>query len=149
MIVSGYLTENIKLTKLHDHTAAGTTDVTDCVTVDMAGYDGALFFTSFSVAAADNSLKLQQSSDDGSSDAYSDLEGSGVVSGASPSYEDVWLDITNPGKRYLKPVVVVDTSSTVESVWCIQYRARSLPITNTVSGTIIGEQTNAPAEGTA
>jgi hypothetical protein len=145
----GFLTEHVKITKIHDHTTAGTTDVTDAVTLDMSGYEGVVFLTSFGTAAADNSLKAQQSDDDGSSDGYSDIIGSGVVSGASPSNEDVILDIFRPQKRYVKAVVVVDTSSTVESIWAIQYKPRNTPITNSVSGTLLAEQHHAPAEGTA
>lgn len=149
--MQAYLTECCKFVKLADHTAAGTADVTGA-SVDMAedgGYDGVVFFTSFSVAAADNSLKAQQSSDDAVADAYSDLEGTGVVTGTSPSYEDVVLDIYRPTKRYVRPVAVVDTSSTVESIWSIRYKSRDLPITNTVSGTLLVEQHSSPAEGTA
>lgn len=149
--MQGYLTQNVKITKVADHTAAGTTDVTGA-SVDMAedgGYDGVVFMTSFGTAAADNLLKAQQSSDDGSADDFGDLEGTGVVSGASPSNEDVVLDIQRPTKRYVRPVAVVDTSSTVESIWAIRYRSREVPLTNSVSGTLICEQHSSPAEGTA
>ena len=151
MLGAGYLTEHCKITKLADHTAAGTTDVNGA-SVDMAeegGYDGVVFFTSFGTAAADNLLKAQQSSDDGSADSFGDLEGTGVVSGASPSNEDVILDIVRPTKRYVRPVAVVDTSSTIESIWAIRYRSRDRAVSNSVSGTQICEQHSSPAEGTA
>lgn len=145
-VISGFLSDCVKITKIADHSTAATSAVTSA-TVDMAGYDGALFFSSFGTADATNSLKLQQSSDDAASDAYSDLEGTSVASGTSD--EDVWIDITNPAKRYLKLVATRGASSTLESMWVIQYKARSVPVDNTTSGTIIGEQFNGPAEGTA
>ena len=145
-MIDGYLTDNVKITKVKDHSAADTASVA-CTGVDMAGYDGVLFLTSFGTANANNVLKVQQSSDDGSSDAYDDLLGTSVASGSSD--EDVWYDLTRPGKQYVRPYVVRGTSSTLESVWAVQYKARAKPITNSVSGTIIGEQGNALAEGTA
>lgn len=151
MLGAGYLTEFAKWTKVADHTAAGTTDV-ESASVDMAedgGWDGVVFFTSFSVAAADNSLKVQQSSDDGSTDSFGDLEGTGAVTGTSPSYEDIVVDVLRPTKRYVRAKAVVDTSSTVESIWAVRYRSRTRPVTNTVSGTLLAEQHSSPAEGTA
>jgi hypothetical protein len=146
MVVSGYLSDCVKITKIKDHSSANTTAITSDA-VDMAGYDGALFLTSYGTAASDNIAKLQQSSDDGGSDDYSDLEGTGTTSGSSD--EDIFIDINRPTKRYLKLVAARGTSSTLESIWVIQYKARSLPIDNTTTGTIAGEQHNSPAEGTA
>ena len=145
-VISGFLSDAVKLTKIKDHSTAATSEVSSD-SVDMLGYDGALFFSSFGTADATNSLKLQQSSDDASTDAYSDLEGTSVASGTSD--EDVWIDITQPGKRYLKLIATRGASSTLESMWVIQYKARALPVDNTTSGTIVGEQFNGPAEGTA
>jgi hypothetical protein len=141
------LSSMIKITKVANHTAAGTTDV-ESASVDMAGYESVLFRTSYSVAAADNYLKAQQSSDDGVADGWSDLEGTKVLTGASPSNEDTWVEVFRPTKRYVRAVAVVDTSSTVESIWADQYGARETP-TNSVSGTIIGETHASPDEGTA
>lgn len=145
-MLRGFLAEKVKLLKIKDHSTADTSAVTSD-TVDTQGYDGVLFVTSFGTAASGNTIKLQQSSDDAATDAYSDLEGTSVSSGTSD--EDVWIDIQRPGKRYLKLVAARGTSSTLESVWAILYNARSLPVDNTTSGTIIGETTLSPAEGTA
>lgn len=145
-MLPGYLSDQVKLLKIQDHTTAATSAVTSD-TVDTAGYDSVLFITSFGTAASGNTIKLQQSSDDAATDAYSDLEGTSVSSGTSD--EDVWIDIHRPGKRYLKLVAARGTSSTLESMWAILYNARALPVDNTISGTITGEQTQSPAEGTA
>lgn len=135
-----------KLIKIADHSTAATSAVTS-IAVDTAGYDGALFFSSFGTAAADNTVKVQQSSDDGSTDAYSDLEGTSVSS--STSDEDVWVDVFRPTKRYLKFVAARGTSSTLESMWVQLYNPRTMPVDNTTSGTITGEVFATPAEGTA
>lgn len=141
------LSNHVKITKVKDHSAAATSDVTSDG-VDMAGWDGCLFLTSFGTAAAGNSLKAQQAADSGGSpDDFSDLAGTSVVSGTSD--EDVWIDIYRPRKRYLKVVATRGTSSTLESVWAIQYRGRKAPVSNVLSGTIIGEAHVSPAEGTA
>lgn len=135
------------LTKVKDHTTAGTTDVESDI-IDMAGYEGAVFFTSLGTAAADNLLKVQQNTANSTS-GMADLVGTGVTSGASPSNEDLWVEVYKPLERYLRAVVVIDTSSTCESVWCLRYGARELPVDNTTSGTIEGEVHVSPIEGTA
>lgn len=136
-----------KLTKVADHTTAGTTDVESAI-IDMSGWEGVRFFTSFGTAAADNLLKVQQDDANGAG-GMADLLGTSVVSGASPSNEDVWVDVYRPTKRYLRCIAVVDTSSTVESIWAEQYGPRELPASSSVSGTITGEAHVSPAEGTA
>jgi hypothetical protein len=140
------LSEQIKINKITDHTTAATDAVTSGA-VDMAGYEGVLFLTSFGTAAANNLVKAQQSSDDGATDAYSDLEGTSVTSGTSD--EDVYIDIFRPTKRYLKLVATRGTSSTLESIYALQYNPRTLPVDNTITGTINGEAFVTPAEGTA
>jgi len=139
-----------KLIKIKDHSAAGTSPITSSA-IDMdqdGGYDGALIFTSFGTPATNNVMKAQQSDDDGSSDAYSDLLGSQTIPGASD--EDVWIEVFRPTKRYLKVIATPGTSSTVESIWALLYGARDTNnVTNQVTGTIIGTQLISPAEGTA
>lgn len=142
----GLLSENVKLFKAADHSAANTTGVTSSA-IDTQGYGGCLIITSFGTAAADNTVKVQQSDDDAATDAYSDLTGTSVASGTSD--EDVWVDIKRPAKRYLKLVAARGTSSTLESIWAILYNPTSVPVDNTTSGTIVGESFAQPAEGTA
>lgn len=144
-----FLSDNVKITKVADQATAATSTVTSAA-VDMAangGWDGVMFLTSYGTAAADNLIKAQQSSDDGSADAYADIAGSEINGGASD--EDQVLDIFQPQERYVKCLAQRGTSSTSGDIWAIQYRGRSLPVTNTVSGTIVVQQLNRPAEGTA
>lgn len=137
------LSGQIKITKVADHTAAGTTAVNSS-SVDMANYEGVLFLTSFGTAATDNSVNAAQSSDDSS---FDDLLG--TKTGATASDEDVWLDIYRPSDRYVRLEAVRTTSSTLESIYAIQYGPKKLPVDNTTTGTIIGEAHVSPAEGTA
>lgn len=137
------LSAECKFTKVKDHSAAGT-DAVNSDSVDMAGWNGVVFLTSFGTANANNTANGAQSSDNSS---FDDLAGTSVSSGASD--EDVWLDIYRPSDRYVRLEVARGTSSTLESIWAIQYRGSKMPVSNVVSGTIIGERHVSPAEGTA
>lgn len=140
------LSNAVKITKVEDPTADGTAAI-DSAGVDMSGYEGVLFVTSFGTAASDNTVNAAQSSDDGSTDAYADLEGTSVASGTSD--EDVWVDVFRPRLRYVRLEVARGTTTTMGDIWAIQYGPRTLPVDNTTSGTIVGEAHVSPAEGTA
>lgn len=144
MFGAGYLTEFIKITKVADHTTAGTGDVS-CSSVDMAadgGYDGVVFVTSYGTAATDNILKAAGSSDDSSFTEYA----SSAQQASGSSDEDVILDIQRPLQRYVKPVPERGTSSTCESVYAIRYRSRTRPVTShDVTGTSAIQQASSPA----
>lgn len=137
----------VKLLKVQDHTTAGTSTITSDA-IDTKGFSGVLVLSSFGTAASGNTAKLQQSSDDGSTDDYSDLTGTSITSGTSD--EDVWLDLYRPQKRYVKAVFARGTSTTLESVWAILYGPLSAPVTyNNTTGTIVGEAHVEESEGTA
>ena|SRR3990167_4291235 len=137
-IITGYLSDNVKITKLADHSTANTTDV-ESSSVDMNGYDGALFLSSFGTANANNKLTIQDSADDVT---FADTV---AFEDSTTSDEDVAVDVRHPTKRYLRVKGERGTSSTLESIWCIQYNARSKAITNAVSGTMAVAKFNAPA----
>ena len=137
------LSDFIKLTKVKDHSTAATSAV-NSDGVDMTGYAGVVFLTSFGTAATDNTVEVAQSTDNSS---FADLLGTSVASGASD--EDVWVDVYEPQERYVRLEVARGTSSTLESIWALQYGARSIPVDNTTTGTIVGESHVSPAEGTA
>lgn len=145
----GFLTEHCKLIKVADHTTAGTTAV-NSAGVDMSqngGFDSVCFFSSFGTAASNNTANVAQSDDDGSADDYTDLTGTSVSSGSSD--EDVFVDVRAVGKKWIRFEAARGTSSTLESIWAILYNAKNVPVDNTTSGTIVGEQHAAVAEGTA
>ena len=138
------LSNHVKITKVSDHSAAATSAV-NSTGVDMAGYEGVLFITSFGTAAADNTVNAAKGLTLGGT--YDDLLGSSVASGTSD--EDVWIDVYRPIDRFVRLEAARGTSSTLESIWAVQYGARKLPVDNVVSGTVIGEAHTSPAEGTA
>lgn len=141
--MTAFLSEQVKLTKVADHATAATSAI-NSDGVDMAGFDNVLFITSFGTAAANNTVNAAQSSDNST---FADLEGTSVASGTSD--EDVYVDVKCPSDRYVRLEVARGTSSTCESIWAIQYGARSMAVDNTTSGTITGEAHVSPAEGTA
>lgn len=138
------LSSAVKLTKVADHTAAGTSAV-NSTGVDMSGFEGVLFITSFGTAAANNTVNAAQGATLGGT--YDDLAGTSVASGTSD--EDVWIDVYRPTDRFVRLEAARGTSSTLESIWAIQYGARTEAPVNVVSGEIIGEAHASPAEGTA
>src|SRR5262245_56782709 len=141
------LSNGVKITKVQDHTTAGTTAV-NSDGVDMAGFEGVLFVTSFGTAAANNTVNAAQSDANGPADHFTALAGARAARGGA-SDEDAWLDIYRPRKRYVRLEAARGTSSTLESIWAIQYGPRKLPVDNTTTGTIAGEAHVSPAEGTA
>lgn len=125
---------------------AGTTTL-EGTGVDMSGYEGVVFFTNFATPAANNTIKAQGSSDDGSADAYADLAGTSVAVGASD--ELTWLQVVRPRERFVRPLVLRGTSTVTGPVWAFRWGARNQPVDNAVAGTIAGETIVSPAEGTA
>lgn len=145
------LLKGCKVTRLINSTAAGTS-VINGTGLDMTGFDGVLFIGSFGALTATQvtSLKAQQSSDNGSSDAYDDLAGTNVGPMADgDGNKMLLLDILRPRKRYVRPVVVRGTANAViDSVVAIQYAAFTEPTTQPTSVSA-SEYWVSPAEGTA
>lgn len=140
-----FISTTAKIRGIAATTTAGTSTVTSSA-IDMAGFETAEALAKFGTAAADNTLKAQQSDDDGVADAYSDLAGTLVGVGASDEY--VWLAV-KPTKRYVKFLALRGTSSTLDDLVAFQGGAREMPVDNTIAGTIHGEAHAWPAEGTA
>lgn len=127
------LSQNSKIELVKAAQIAATSAIESDV-VDMSGYDGVLFLTRFGTAAANNSVKVQQGEESNLSDAV-DLEGSGVVSGADPSNEAIYVDVYKPNKRYVRLYVTRGTSSTLGEIWAIKYGPRKVPQVHAVKGT--------------
>jgi hypothetical protein len=137
------LSAGVKITKVEELTANGTSAI-ESASVDMSGYEGVLFITNIITAAANNTIKASQSSDDST---FADLLGTSVASGTSD--EVCWLDILHPTDRYVRCEVARGTSTVVSEIYAIQYGAHKQPVDNTTTGTIAGEAHVSPAEGTA
>jgi hypothetical protein len=148
------LTENARISRVMNGVAAGTTVQTSSA-VDMAadgGYDGVLFIAMVGALTANQvtALKAQQSSDDGSADAYSDIEGSKAGPLADGDSNDcLAIDIYRPTKRYLKAVLLRATANAViDGIVAIQYKGR-LPPVSQAAELIDLQRLVSPAEGAA
>ncbi len=144
------LSTNTQTQRVINATAAGTSTITSTA-IDMQGFDRlsiiALFGTLTSTTVT--SIKLQQSDDDGASDAYDDLAGSALSIPDTDSNKMLQSDLIRPTKRYVKVVVTRGTANAViDGVVVIKHGAMKVPTSkhSTMSGTEIN---NAPAEGTA
>jgi hypothetical protein len=144
------LGKNVEIQVAASASAAGTSAVTSAA-IDLQGYEGVMVLVKFGaiVSGAVTSIKLQQSSDDGGSDAYSDLEGTSQTVADDDDNLVFAIDCYQPSKRYIKCVVTKATqNSTVESILAIKYGPREKPVTQ--GATVGGIETHAsPAEGTA
>lgn len=145
----GRLYENVKIEQIATVTAgaAAQTAITSSA-VDTAGYEGVLFLVGFGAITAGGaqSIKVQQSSDDGGSDDYSDIEGTNQTVADDADNTSFRVDIHRPTKRYLKLIVSRATqNSTVGAIYALKYGARNRP----VASQLTGEAFTAPIEGTA
>lgn len=144
--------ENAKFLRLSGAIAAGVTDVTNITAIDMTGYKTLTLMVSAAAitTGAVTKVKMQQSTDDGSADAYSDLEGSSVTIADSSDNTMTILEIVNPQKKWLKPVITrLTQNAAFEGVFAIQTGAKVLPVTQSTTHVTILERHHAPAEGTA
>ena len=146
------LSKNAKFLRLNGAISAATTDVTNMTSIDMLGYQAVTLLVSAAAitSGAVTTVKMQQSSDDGVADGYSDLEGTSVsISDASDSTLTV-LEIANPQKRYLKPVITRGTQNAAfEGVFAICTGPKVAPVTQSTTHVTILEFHHAPDEGTA
>lgn len=151
MNLHGFLTDEIKIDRVMNAVAAGTTDQNG-TGLDMSGYDGVVFIASFGALTANQVtlLKAQQSDDDGSTDSYGDLEGTATTALAdTDGNKQLVLDIVRPRKKWVRPVIDRGTANAViDGITAIRYRARSVP-TSQGSSVAYLEQHHSPAEGTA
>lgn len=127
-VIAKYLTDDVKMVKIADHSTADTTEVTSAE-VDMAGFEGATFRTSFGTANSGNYVTIHASNTSGGEAATTTI----CTSGSSD--EDVIVDVLRPSFRYLKLVATRGASSTLESIWVDLYGARSKSQTSDLTGT--------------
>src|SRR5690606_20784853 len=99
------LSKNVKITRVSNAVAAGTTDVNSSV-VDMANFEGVLFVVAFGAitAGAVTSILAQQGAASNLSDAAA-LANSGVAVADDDDNQIFYLDIYRPQERYVRCVV--------------------------------------------
>lgn len=131
--------------------AAGQTNQTSSA-IDTAGYDGVEIVSAFGAitGGAVTSVKVQQSSDDASADAYADLASSSVTVADTDDNKIVVHDIYRPRERYLKVVISRATQNAViDGVFARRYAPRVNPSTNDSTTVVSRKLLASPAEGTA
>jgi hypothetical protein len=138
---NAFLSERCKITTVAP-VATGTTTITGSA-LDMAGWDGALFIVRLGSPATNNNLRIQQC--DTSGGTYADLAGTLVGNHATDN--PLVVDIKRPAEQFLKYQITRGTTSTIDAVVILQYRARTQGQAQP-SGTQI-ERHHGPAEGTA
>ncbi|MCK6475330.1 MAG: hypothetical protein L6Q35_00695 [Phycisphaerales bacterium] len=149
--MEGFL-KNCKVVRCKNAVAAGTTDITDATGVDTSGFEEVTFLVPFGAitGSAVTSIKAQQSEDDGSSDAYSDLEGSSVTVADDQDNKVAILSIRRPLKKYVKCVVLRATqNSAIDGIIAILRHPRVRPVTQDTTVMAASEELAGPSEGTA
>lgn len=131
--------------------AAGTSDLTSDA-IDMANAEAVTCLWSIGTitSGAVTSLKAQQSSDDGATDAYSDLAGSAVTIADTQSDKVAVLEVRKPAKRYIKFVLDRGTQNAVSNgAIAVKTGLRVRPSTQPASVMAASKVLAGPDEGTA
>lgn len=139
------LLDDVKIIKTFDEVTAGTSD-SNGTTIDTAGAEGVIFVTVLGTAAANNGVKVQQDSASGMGTA-ADLAGSKVLSDATET--TIVVEVVKPRERYVRPVAVRGTSTTIPAGIAILYGLRTVPSGNDDQTDVAAESHVSPAEGTA
>ncbi len=145
------LLKNSEIQRISNAVAAGQTTITSDA-VDMQGFEVCTFLIPFGAITTGGvqSIKIQQSSDDGSSDGYSDLEGSSVTVADDQDNKVCIVEVIKPLKRYLKCIISRATqNSVVDAIIAIKTNPRDVPVTQGSTVMAASEQSASPAEGTA
>lgn len=137
----GHLLEDTKVT-VEAPTIAGTSTI-DSAAYNMAGYDGIVFVVRLGTPAANNNIRAQQDIVTGMG-AAADLAGTLVNSATLNQH---MLDVKRPIEPFVRCRVTRGTSTTIDGITVIQYRARTHPVTQ--PATAVFETWHSPAEGTA
>lgn len=146
------LLNEAEVRRIKQSQAAGFGDIITSDAVDMLGYESALFVVTLGAVTSTGTAtaKIQQSSDNASSDAYADLEDSGLASvGDASTEKKLLIEVLNPKERYLKCLVARATANVeIDSidVWLFGPKADPVVQGSTVDGT---NQVVNPDEGTA
>lgn len=140
-----------KISRVLNAVAAGTTNQ-NTLSVDMANWESVEFVAAVGALTANQvtKIKLQQSSDNGSTDDFTDLEGSATAAFADANTNTLArCEVVKPRKRYVRAVVLRGTANAViDSVIAIQRSPRNQAITQDTT-VAVTKSVVSPAEGTA
>lgn len=142
--------EDLKILDGVDYASAATDR--EMASVDMANAEWVMAIVKFATIAASavTSIKWQQSSDNGSSDGWSDLEGTAIAVAADDDNQ-VFVSVLNkPGKRYVRLAIDKDsTNASAESGVYVVGGNRTVPALASITDDVTVEVHHSPAEGTA
>ena len=127
-----YLSDNIAIDQMTAATTAGTTTITSSA-LDCAGFDGVMIIAVLGTAATNNTLTLQTG-------AISTTADTSSIVAATASIGLLVLD-TKLDKRYIKTKVVRGTSTTIDQVIAIRYKARAKAVAQTAAQNVIAQFT--------
>lgn len=113
--------------------------------VDMSGYEGAMFHCTIATANAGNFIKVQGSDDNSN---WDDLADTAVI--AVSNADIVLIEVNKPKHRYLRPVVIrAGTNTAIGDLYAIRYGARKGAVENAETGVLVEGAVLTPEEGTA
>lgn len=129
--------KNCLITRAFGYQAASQTDVETATEIDMSSptegvFDSVCFVACFSTVttAAVITLKALAGNVAGlaSGQAYATTTATVTASGTDTNNNVVILDCVKPGKRYIRPDLVLDTANAaLDSIIAIRYNSKSVP----------------------
>lgn len=124
---------NNKIIKVADAATAATTAVSSSA-VDMSGFESITFFSNIATANAGNFIKIQTDDNSGFTSA-ADVTGAAAI--AATDGNIVAVELTQPVEKYVRAQIVRGASTATGEIWAVLSKARTLPVKNNVSGTIV------------
>lgn len=137
------LSKQTKLIRVAAGAADGTSAVVSSV-VDMANYEGVMFFGNVATGAANNIVKAQQGLVADGSD-MADL--AGTANPVASNNNQFLVDIYRPRERYVRVSLARGTSTVTGDIYALLYGPRRQPTTHDAAVDV--ESHVSPAEGTA
>lgn len=145
------LIKDVKISRVMNAVAVGTTTQTASAPVDMSGYDGVLFVVSFgTITDGTPGVKARQGNQSNMSDAQ-DLAGTLTSPALTDDNKLVALDVYRPTDRYVDCQILRGgaTGAVIDGVIAIQYRGHKMPITQDTAQVAANKSLISPNEGTA
>ena len=147
-----YQYEAAKIVPVLDAQGAGATNV-NTAGVQMDGYNALQFVCHLGALTAtqQTAIKLQQSDDNGATDAYADLAGSQTDFAADADSNKVLVvEVREPVKRWVRAVVVRGTANAViQSVVAYAYDAKKEAVVQDAANVSQFKLVAGPDEGSA
>ena len=144
------LSKSIKITRMLNAVAVGTSSQTPSAPLDMLGFEGVIFLLSFgTITDGTPAIKARQGQLANMSDA-ADLANTSVPGAITDDNKVFALDVFRPLDRYVDCVITRGgaTGAVIDSLIAIQYGGHKIPTTQDTTVAAI-EQHVSPAEGTA